>query len=56
MMLLLGDRGSRTNIGFLLSLCRVRLVVEIVDHCCFCLIISLINFIPLIGLSENSFY
>ena len=46
-MLLLRDQGSRTNIG----LCHVRLAVEIVDrypcdHCCFCLIISLINFIP----------
>ena len=46
------DRGSWVQItDFLLSVCHVRQVVEIVDsypcdHCYVCLIISLINFLP----------
>ena len=51
-MLFLRDRGSRVQImGFSLSICCVRRVVEIIvdsypcDHCYVCLIISLINFI-----------
>ena len=61
-MLLLRNRGIRSRVqimGFSLSVCRVRRVVEIVDsypcdHCYVCLIISLINFIPF-GLVRNSY-
>ena len=61
-MLLLRNRGipSRVQVmGFSLSVCRVRQVVEIIDsyscdHCYVCLIISLINFIPF-GLLRNCF-
>ena len=60
-MLLLCDRGIRSGVqitSFLLSVCHVRRIVEIVDSypCDYVwLIISLINFIPF-GLSEKSFY
>ena len=61
-MLLLRNRGIQSRVqvmGFLLSVCRVRQAVEIVDsypcdHCYVCLIISLINFIPF-GLLRNCF-
>ena len=61
-MLLLRNQGIPSQVqvmGFSLSICRVRQVVEILDsypcdHCYVCLIISLINFI-LFGLLRNHF-